>query len=1504
MKHLKLYILSILFIFAFSGSYGQMLKKFTHEKEKYYQELTKYLEASSKREEAKVILKEFEEIWLEGIFFSDEMRDNIYNVSDAMLKKKARQFPHFGNYVRCLMTFSQDSVKHIKNYKEWENGILHICAGKKTNVRVLDKYLKNTLPLLKSNSVYKSATTEWRANSNNYKFIVDKTIKIVFNDEINLTCFVKKDSIYINATRGVYYPILNLWKGFNGEVTWEKAGYAKEEVFAHLRKYQIDMKRSHYKADSVIFLHKKYFRIPILGALNDKVQVNVKQERVSYPKFTSYTKRLRIDDIYENVDYDGGFSMEGFKLIGSGDKLKQACLYFYRKDTLFLTARSKHFSFNKKQVIGQNTNVTFRLDTDSIYHPGLLFKYLVDKNEISLIRNNKGMARSPYFNTYHNVSMEFELLSWKINEPKIDFKMLDNSTTGYANFESIEYFREDRFNELQGMDRKHPLIELKDFAKYVYSESFTAAEYANYLRMDVTQVRHVLMDLSYKGFVIFDTETDEVEIKQLTYDYIIARGGKKDYDVMKFTSVASGIPNNASLNLLNLNLKIFGVNEIFLSDSQNVVIFPAEEKILLKRNRCFEFDGKVKAGYFLYKGTNFNFNYDNFKIDLQNIEYAKFQAPTGKLDPYGFPELKVVRSKIENISGNILIDNPLNKSGVKNFPQYPIFNSKRESFVYYDSKAIQKGVYDRDKLYFQIYPYTLDSLNDIKKENLQFKGYFSSGGVFPDFEESLTVQKDYSLGFIRSTPPGGFPVYGGKAKFENDIKLSNKGLEGDGIFKYVTSTTWSKNFIFFPDSMNAISQRYNVKKQTTGIEFPTVEGSNVYTHFIPNDNQLFTSNKDIPFIMYDDQALHKGTLVMEPKGLSGLGKIDFTNGELISETFKFKSNTFDADTADFNLKSKDLGGLAFKTLNINAHIDFINRKGVFKTNSDESFVEFPENQYICYIDQFTWYMDKEEIDITTSKAKKKPTDTESLSPMEMEDLKLEGSDFISIHPKQDSLRFKAPTANYSLKNHRITAKDVQLIRVADATIYPSDGVVVIEKKAKMRTLKEVKIRANNTTRYHNIYNSTINIYGKKDYAGSGDYDYVDETNRKQTVHFDVIAVDTTIQTYATGKIGIADDFTLSPNFGYTGKLRLNANNEYLTFNGSAKIRHECDTVKSYWVNFESEINPKLIYIPISDTPKDINNENLFSSIFLAKDSAHIYSSFLNGRKKYSDIPLVNVDGFLHYSKRDNQYKISSKEKLVEFNMPGNYLSLHKNDCKIYGEGKLNLGANLGQIKLTSVGNISHDIMHDEVLFDLLLGVDFYFSDASLKIMADKINAATYLSGVDNDRKTYTKGLTEIMGQDAANKIITEINLYGSLKKLPEELIYPIFFSDLKLKWNTITKSYISEGSIGIGSIMNTQMNKYVSGTVEIIKKRSGDILTMYLELDEANWFFFEYRINQMLGYSTFEEFNTIIKELKPDKRKMDVERGEKPYIYWLGSERRKNNFLKKFEEVEETEEVD
>ena len=76
-----------------------------------------------------------------------------------------------------------------------------------------------------------------------------------------------------------------------------------------------------------------------------------------------------------------------------------------------------------------------------------------------------------------------------------------------------------------------------------------------------------------------------------------------------------------------------------------------------------------------------------------------------------------------------------------------------------------------------------------------------------------------------------------------------------------------------------------------------------------------------------------------------------------------------ADTSEFRLVSDNdqLDALSFKTQNLNARVDFTNRVGEFKSNSGESFVTFPENQYICYMDQFNWYMDNDNLEMENSK---------------------------------------------------------------------------------------------------------------------------------------------------------------------------------------------------------------------------------------------------------------------------------------------------------------------------------------------------------------------------------------------------------------------------------------------------------------------------------------------------------------------------------------------------------
>ena len=135
---------------------------------------------------------------------------------------------------------------------------------------------------------------------------------------------------------------------------------------------------------------------------------------------------------------------------------------------------------------------------------------------------------------------------------------------------------------------------------------------------------------------------------------------------------------------------------------------------------------------------------------------------------------------------------------------------------------------NRDKFYFHLDPFTIDSLDNFSKAGLKFGGEFVSAGIFPDFRDSLKLQPDLSLGLVRETGPSGWPAYSGKGTFTNTVSLSNEGLYGDGTLDYLTSRSFSNTFLFLPDSMNTQAEKFTNRKTTlAGVEFPSVLGDKI-----------------------------------------------------------------------------------------------------------------------------------------------------------------------------------------------------------------------------------------------------------------------------------------------------------------------------------------------------------------------------------------------------------------------------------------------------------------------------------------------------------------------------------------------------------------------------------------------------------------------------------------------------------------------------------------------------
>jgi hypothetical protein len=547
------------------------------------------------------------------------------------------------------------------------------------------------------------------------------------------------------------------------------------------------------------------------------------------------------------------------------------------------------------------------------------------------------------------------------------------------------------------------------------------------------------------------------------------------------------------------------------------------------------------------------------------------------------------------------------------------------------------------------------------------------------------------------------------------------------------------------------------------------------------------------------------------------------------------------------------------------------------------------------MDRLKWYMDDENIELGD--------DQQRINTEVENDLDIEGPEFISVHPQQDSLRFFAPAAKFNLKNYVINCINVPFIKTADAKIFPDNGKVVIYRNAVMDTLKNANLLCNTVTKYHNIRKVTANILSRRDYIASGEYIYVDENEKQYPIFFKTIRPDTSGETKAVGTIDEKDNFKFNDFFTFAGTAKLSASNKFLRFEGGTKIEHPCAKIKKAYLKFEGDIDPTDIQIPVPPDSKDMFGNPVVNAIMYAQDTTAVYSGFVSPKYRKNDKTIVASSGFLTFDKDLGEYQISSKEKLTEFNLPGNYLSLNVNTCEVYGEGKMDMALDLGQVKMNFAGNAKHITANDSLGIQTMILVDFFFDKGLLKTMAKDLELyLNSLTPTDFSSSSYPKYLSEYVGKEKADKIISDLNLYGNIKKFPDALEKTFFFNDVTFIYDAKAKSCISKGKLGLANILDKEVYRKIPGIIKIDKMKSGgDKLTIYLEPDPTTWYYFEYFKGVMKVISSNKDFNNTIKEMKSKNRKQDVDKGPS-FQYTIGNETTVKLFKRKLEQMQQQEE--
>lgn len=1420
--------------------------------------------------------------------YSGPVKERIVNVASQLRGRRISQVPGFIFYARILTDFIETDQKQ-EGIDAWLDGLSEMAFDPRFTNASVEKYIEVTGLLLIDNTIYSAGSVRWKARDGKVEFARDTVLKVEI-EAVTLTAFLGKDSTSILNFTGTYFPDLFLLYCHDGLVTWEKAGYDPSAVYARISDFTIDVTKSEYTCDSALLTHPTYFREPVPGRLTDRAVEIVAPEKATMPRFETYETRFFIDDIYKGVDYEGGLTLEGAIVRGTGSNWFPANVKLHRNDTLAVKVTSRNFILSQNSITSNESSPTLYLGNDSIYHSNLGFSYNTRTREVNMSRTTSPLSRSPYFDSYHGMDLYFEHLSWNMNQPYITMSRTRGSSIGAAKFESVSFYNEANFFRLMRLDDVHPLYRIRDYAKQYGFDVFPVEGFAKWMRMPVEQATALCIELANNGFLFYDRNFNEVAIKPKVDDYISSFAKKKDYDAITIHSETRDAEENAILNLKDNTIDIWGVRGVSLSDSQNVAIRPYRGHLTIGKNRSISFDGIVQAGLFTIYGKKFSFNYDTFNIRLEKIDSIKIAVETGERDAFGRPVIRKIDNMIELASARLQIDEPGNKSGLRSLRQYPIINSTTDSYIFYDEITNLDGLYPKDRFYFKLDPFTYTNIDHYTNEDMALAGEFVGAGITEPMRQILTVQPDTSLGFSMTIPSEGIPIYNGRGRLYNHLSMSNSGLIGSGRVEHMTATAVADTFRFFPDYMLTRARKFDMMPDPVG-RFPVLNSEDVDIQWMTDKDEWYAKNSEGKnFTMFGNGTSMEGTLILTPEIMKGYGEVNTADARITSETFSFRPMSFNADTSDYYLKALRGSGYGFVASDANTNVDFASRKATFRLNTDSSFVVLPGIEYISKMTNFVYDMEKKVMDMSQA-------GRESLTLMSPAELlkvppgREEKPTFLSTNNMKDTVKFQSGTASYFLQDEYLMVRDVNYVPVADALIQPGGGILYIDRGARIRQTDSAIVAVNNR---HLIHSARLNIESSANYSGSGKYDYTGEDGRSQVIDFSEIRVDT-MATKATGYISVNRKFTLSPAFTYTGDVTLRSDMEHLLFTGAAGIVTDCENISSRPVKFTSRIDPKNVLIPISSKPRDINDNLIFSGTFVTLDSAGVYGTFLSERRSWSDNPLLNTEGYLFYDRGSGKYRIASMEKLADLKRNGNMVTFDRNLCLLLSEGKIDFGVNYDLLKVSSSGNITHNTDSSRVEARAILGLSFHFSPEALRAMADDIRSNPTLRTVSLSSEFNLKAMRDLLGEEAAMKLNEELQLFGVARSLPREYTSQLLLNDVTLQWNPNTLSFISKGKIGIGFIGDQPLNVFVDGWVELQRKRSGDLLDIYLKAGDNTWYWFSYFRGILMSYSSNMTYNDILSNTKEKMRRDPKANSKIGFEYILGVPDRVQRFIRRME---------
>lgn len=1493
----KWYLSFIVLFFSYQLS-AQRIDTFPPEPNSFLPVLETFMLATDLKD-VKEEFESFKEDFLGGIY-TEEEQQIVTNVAGTMRRERMTALPYFRTYLQVLQSLKKvdPDGKHFKSWHEILEGFLTDPERSKSEFKQLLDY---SLSFFENNELRSSnGGTSWSASNPEFSFLYEGKIPYLRYEATDLLAYRKGDTMRIRETSGKFQILEDKWFGDKGRVDWDSIGLPGE-IYVEFGPYELDLRKSIYEVDSVLFYYDAYFGSRgVLGNFADKITNSSEGRDPSYPRFESLEGNLSIDDFGEGVEYTGGFSLHGGTVYGTGtDKQKAKIQIINENQKLVFRALSDRFSIMQgKELSAQDVNAVFYHELDSISHPSVNIRYHFDNGEIELNRGQTGSDRNPFFSSAHSVNIYSDYVIANINSDSV---LLGKKSARFINkepvlFESLNYFSERDYEKLQGLSSVNPLVVLMRVYKSYGESRFVpisaiSAVYGSSVSEE--SVVKLLYNLSQKGFVNYDSETGLVEIKEKVRHFAESNFGQRDYD--RISIISDTIDTNAFLHLNDNSISIQGVKKLELSPFRRVGVLPDSNKLTLQPGMNLDLDGQLFAGYMDFKGKDFHFDYDAFAVQMDTLQRMRFFPPAK--DPIKFPNTPAyaLTSTIENTSGKLFIDKTSNKSGKDSIPDYPIIKTDVPGFIYYDDTTYVKDTsYVRDSFYFETIPFELKNLGNYLKEDLNFKGKMVSAGIFPEFEETAMVREDYSFGFEHQVPEEGYPTYGNSGRYKGSLDLSNKGFLGDGTLDYLGASIRSEDFVFRPKNATGSAEAFDLpESRSDELETPLVHADEVLLNWLPYKDSMYIQSEQFDVFQGGDYRF-QGTMTLTPQGVKGNGDLSWDKANVSGQLLSFGANSLEADSMSVSIKSMaGSDAIAMKMDNLNGRVDFDEGIGQFESN-DSSYVFLNRNNYISTMNAFKWDLNGDDLSL------------------QKEDRGL--GQFVSLVPGQDSLSFLGRVANIDLGTNNLIVQEVPYVNTADALVYPDSNRVIIMPGGQMATLENATILADSITKHHKILDATVNIKGEKSFEASGFYEY-NVNGKEQKIEFSQIvgqrygkgnASQKPTVTTASGVVEPADSFLIDAKTMYQGEISLFSQKKDLHFKGFAQLTADKLPKKS-WFGIDADADKSNLVIPFNK-PRDPEGYQVFTGFYLSRNAPIVYPSVMTPPYSIKDRQVLDVTGVFKYDNNRDQFIFGDSAKVVGNSLVGNQLVFDNKSGVLTGEGKLGLCDELQFTSLDAVGTATTEFLDipDSLRaetppapfeMEIMSGVKFTFPERFFRyIMAEveRNNLTTTLVPYLADPGKYKKQLAMLFpNTQELNQALSNVD-QGKIV-LPSKMNdYTILLTDLKMKWDVDYQSFVSTSpQIGLVSINGEPINRRIEGYVEYkMPGVGGDRFYYYLKFPSQIFYYFGYKQGVLEVYSNDTQFMDAAAKMKGNELVTKMQGGE-TYEILIETASRANMFIRR-----------